>query len=65
MKKVLEALKRNEPVTILYHGQEKAVITSIDNKTSINAAAHPFFGMKSDTEESVEETMNKLRGGRY
>ena len=27
--------------------------------------AHPFFGMSKDTEETVEETMARLRGARY
>jgi len=27
--------------------------------------AHPFFGMAKDTQESVEETMSRLRGSRY
>jgi hypothetical protein len=27
--------------------------------------AHPFFGMLKDTEETVEETMSRLRGARY
>lgn len=26
---------------------------------------HPFFGMLKDTEETVEETMARLRGARY
>jgi hypothetical protein len=27
--------------------------------------AHPFFGMLKETEETVEETMLRLRGARY
>lgn len=27
--------------------------------------AHPFFGMLKETEETVEETMSRLRGARY
>ena len=65
MRNILKALDRNEPVTILYHGREKAVITPIGASQDISVADHPFFGMKSKSKESVEDTMQRLRGGRY
>lgn len=65
MKSVLDALNRNETVTVLYHGRETAVITSIGSREEFHVADHPFFGMKSDMSETVEETMTRLRGGRY
>ncbi len=64
-KKILQALERNEAVTILYHGQEKAIITPIDQPDSIAVVDHPFFGMKSKTLETVSETMEALRASRY
>jgi hypothetical protein len=27
--------------------------------------AHPFFGMLNESQETVEETMSRLRGARY
>ncbi len=65
MKNVLQALDRNETVTILYHGQERAIITPIDSNENKSVVNHPFFGMKNDTTETVDETMERLRGGRY
>mgnify|MGYP002725972846 CR=1 FL=1 len=65
MKNILKALDRNESVTVLYHGQEKAIITPIRSKIKKSIKDHPFFGMKSNTAETVEQTMERLRGERY
>jgi antitoxin (DNA-binding transcriptional repressor) of toxin-antitoxin stability system len=65
MKNVLEAINRNEAVTILYHGKEKAVLTPIDRPVDQKVSDHPFFAMTKEAEETVEETMKRLRGGRY
>jgi PHD/YefM family antitoxin component YafN of YafNO toxin-antitoxin module len=65
MKHVLEALNRNESVTVLYHGQEKAVMTPLGRKGRIKVTEHPFFGMNKESEESVEQVMERLRKGRY
>ena len=65
MKSILEALERNESVTILYHGQEKAIITPIMPDENRSVKDHPFFGMKSESGESVGETINRLRESRY
>jgi prevent-host-death family protein len=65
MKNILQALDRNEPVTITYHGREKAIITSLDNTERKSVIDHPFFGMKTESIEPVDETMKRLRGGRY
>jgi hypothetical protein len=62
MKIVLEALNRNETVTVLYRGKEKAVMTPIDRKGTKQVTEHPFFGMHDDSEDSVGEVMNRLRG---
>jgi hypothetical protein len=65
MRNILKALDRNEPVTILYHGHEKAIITPINSTQDTSVTDHPFFGMKSSSKESVEATMQRIRGGRY
>ena len=66
MKNILKALDRNEQVTVLYHGVEKAVISPVHSQSSPGTVTkHPFFGMKADTGEDVEKTMDDLRGGRY
>ena len=65
MKSILNALDRNEQVTVLYHGKEKAIITPIGNNRNLSVTDHPFFGMKLDLVETVDETMDRLRGSRY
>jgi len=64
MNDVLKALDRNEDVTILYHGKVKGVITSRDKTVSNKVTEHVFFNM-SNTKESVDEQMTRLRGGRF
>ena len=65
MSNIIKALERNEIVTILYHGKEKGVITPAKNTIKKTLSDHPFFGMKAAEEESVEDTMNRIRGVRY
>lgn len=66
MNDVLKALDRNEDVSILYHGKLKGIIKPQNaveaKKTKI--VDHPFFNMNGSS-ESVEDEMNRLRGGRY
>lgn len=66
MNDVLKALDRNEDVSILYHGKLKGIIKPQNaaeaKKTKI--IDHPFFNMNGSS-ESVEDEMNRLRGGRY
>lgn len=62
---VLKALERNESVTVLYHGKEKGIITPIRKKPSLRIKDHPFFGMKNETDLSVQDELNNLRKGRY
>jgi len=64
MKDIMSAIERNEKVTILYHGKEKAVISAIDSKDAPPIAKHAFFGML-DEEKSVESCIDDLRGLRY
>ena len=64
MKEVLKALERNEKVTILYHGKLKGVITAGAETISAKVTEHPFFNMRKSA-KSVEQEMDRLRGGRY
>ncbi|MEA1926780.1 MAG: type II toxin-antitoxin system Phd/YefM family antitoxin [Candidatus Auribacterota bacterium] len=65
MSNILKALDRNEAVTILYHGKEKGIITPTQKSAKVAITDHPFFGMKAGEKESVEDTMNRIRGTRY
>jgi hypothetical protein len=62
---IFKALDRNEEVKIFYRGKIKGVIKSISKTTKARSVCdHPFFNCLHD-EESVEEQMNRIRGGRY
>ena len=64
MKDIMRAVGRNEPVTVLYHGKEKAMILPIDQTSASSVRAHAFFGMNLD-DVAVESVVDDLRGGRY
>lgn len=64
-KDILQALDRNESVTILYHGKVKGVIKPAREKTRLKIKDHPFFGMHQDSEESVLDELENLRKSRY
>lgn len=61
---VLKALDRNEDVIILYHGKLKGVISSAARPSSLRVTEHSFFNMRKGS-ETVEETMENLRGARH
>ncbi len=66
MKFILQALDRNETVTIMYHGKEKGTIIPPPSHIELSIIQHPFFGMTADnTTKSVEDNMKELRGSRY
>ena len=65
MNDVLKALDRNEKVTILYHGKEKAMIIPSRKRPSKKVQEHLFFGMIQEEEISVDHQIEMLRGGRY
>ena len=65
MHDVLNALDRNEKITVLYHGKQKGVILPVHKPISKKVQDHAFFGMSKDDKESVAKTMKKLRQGRY
>jgi len=64
MKDIMRAVGRNEPVTVLYHGKEKAMILPIEQAYSASVRSHAFFGMNHD-DDAVESVINGLRDGRY
>ena len=64
MKEVLKALERNEDVSILYHGKTKGVLTACTPQAIGKVTEHPFFNMR-ESQASVEEEMDELRGGRH
>ncbi len=64
MKDVLKALERNEDVSIMSRGKLKGVIKPANGKPQTKVQDHPFFNMH-ESDEAVEEQMDRLRGGRY
>jgi len=48
---ILEALDRNESVTILYHGKAKGIIKPTKKKIMSKVKEHPFFGMRKETKQ--------------
>jgi len=65
MNEVLNALKRRESVNILYHGKVKGVIVPPEQGQAIKASKHSYFGMSASKSDTVDNVMEKLRGGRY
>jgi hypothetical protein len=66
---ILRAVDRNEKVTILYHGKERALMVQLPKrrKKPMRIEDHPFFGMWADRKdmEDVEAYVRKLREPRY
>ncbi len=53
MQEVLWALERNESVTILYRGKERAVLVAVDRdgREARRTSEHPAFGMWAERED--------------
>lgn len=66
MKDVLNALEKNEQVTVLYHGKVKGVIVpAMSDEKAKKVKTHPFFGSSAISEQkTVLEELEDLRGGR-
>jgi hypothetical protein len=64
-REILEALERNESVTVLYHGRVKGVIQPAGKPPAAAVAEHPFFGMRADAAESVADELERLRQPRH
>lgn len=62
---ILAALEKRERVTILYHGKPKGTIIPLEDSTAGKVCEHEFFNMYGQEAESVEEVMERLRGGRH
>jgi len=43
MKDIMRAVDRNEPVTVLYHGKEKAMIRPIEQTAASSVRSLPFL----------------------
>jgi len=63
-RKVLEALERNEAVTVLYHGRVKGIIQPAGKPAAPGVLDHPFFGMHQGRSESVADELARLRAPR-
>ena len=64
-KEILQALERNESVTILYHGKVRGVLRPAGKGSPGQVRDHPFFAMYVDAAESVQEQMDRLRKPRH
>ena len=68
-REVLSSLDRGESVVITFRGKPKGVIAPYRETTSAKHGSsimdHPFIGMWAGSGTSVDDEMNRLRGGRY
>ena len=68
-REVLGSLDRGESVIITFRGKPRGVISPYRETTAMKCKSsimdHPFIGMWAQSETAVEDTMNRLRGGRY
>ncbi len=64
-KDILQALERNESVTVLYHGKVRGVIKPAKERSSGKVKDHGFFGMYKKPEGRVLEELEKLRKPRH
>ena len=64
-KDILQALERNESVTVLYHGKVKGIIKPARELPASKVKDHPFFGMAEKAEKTVLEELESLRSSRH
>ena len=66
-KKILEAIARNETVTLTQRGKPVARIEPMDKGPRCSAADHPAFGMWADRPDMSDpsEYVRQLRQGRF
>lgn len=67
-REIIQALERNEAVTLLYRGQIKGVIRPTGGaKSTVAITEHPAFGMWRGREDlkDVAQAVRKLRRGRF
>jgi hypothetical protein len=69
MRDVLQALEKNEPVTILHRGKEKGVLypSTMRPHRKISVAQHPAFGMWRDRDDfqDVDRAVRTMRKARH
>ena len=68
-REVLSSLGRGESVIITFRGKPRGVIEPYRETTSAKYESsimdHPFIGMWAGSGTTVDDEMNRLRGGRY
>ncbi len=66
-KKILDAIARNETVTLSHRGKPLARIEPIEQAEKCAAAEHPAFGMWSDHPDMTDPSayVRALRKGRF
>ena len=68
-REVLRSLDRGESVVITFRGKPRGVIAPYRETTSAKHESsimdHPFIGMWAGSGTTVDDEMNRLRGGRY
>lgn len=64
MNDVLKALDRGESVTVVSRGKVKGKLVPVSDKKQGRVVDHPFFSMKSDSQESVLDELDRLRNSR-
>jgi antitoxin (DNA-binding transcriptional repressor) of toxin-antitoxin stability system len=67
---IIQALDRNEKITILYRGRPKAIMQPIagqENAPAVKAKDHPAFGLWADRDDLKDVTahVRELRKGRF
>jgi antitoxin (DNA-binding transcriptional repressor) of toxin-antitoxin stability system len=67
---IIQALERNEKITVLYRGRPKAVMQPIagqKNMPAVKAKDHPAFGVWADRDDLKDVTahVRELRKGRF
>lgn len=65
MKEVLQALNRNEQVTVIYHKKPIATLALLQTKRQHSVQSHPFYGFLQHETSTVELEIDKLRSGRH
>ena len=66
-KKILDAIARNETVTLSHRGKPLARIEPIEGPRRCRAADHPAFGMWADRADMKDPSayVRELRKGRF
>jgi antitoxin (DNA-binding transcriptional repressor) of toxin-antitoxin stability system len=66
-KKILDAIARNETVTLSHRGKPLARIEPIEDSGKCSASSHPAFGMWADRSDMTDPSVyvRELRKGRF